>query len=409
MNKKLFFSIITIFLSFLFIGCLKNTDSSSQNNNINHSNKNDNINHSSRTADNNSSDAKESKIPKDYLDNGIFSDYYEKAYKKLKSMTLEEKIGQLIFARCPSENAEDIISKHQFGGVILFGTNTENKTKEQLSRDISSLQNISKIPMLIGVDEEGGTVVRISSNPNLRSEKFKSPQATFAEGGFDKIALDTKEKCELLNSLGINVNLAPVADVSTDPNDFIYNRSFGQDAEKTADFVERVVKTSSENNISSVLKHFPGYGNNTDTHTGIAIDNRDYSTFEASDFIPFKRGIDSKVQGILVSHNIVKCMDENYPASLSASVHNILRDKLGFTGVIMTDDHAMDAISLYTNGEDAAVSAILAGNDLLILSDYETSYNNLLSSVGNGKLDLSTIDRAVFRILAWKYSMNIIR
>ncbi|WP_405316788.1 glycoside hydrolase family 3 N-terminal domain-containing protein, partial [Faecalibacillus faecis] len=285
----------------------------------------------------------------------------------------------------------------------------EGKTKEQLQQDIASLQNASKIPMLIAVDEEGGTVVRVSSNPNLRSEKFKSPQELFAEGGFEKIASDTKEKCELLNSLGINVNLAPVADVSTDPNDFIYKRSFGQDAEKTADFVETVIKTSSENNISSVLKHFPGYGNNVDTHTGIATDDRDYSNFEASDFIPFKRGIDSKVQGILVSHNIVKSMDENYPASLSPSVHDILRNKLGFTGVIMTDDLAMDAISLYTNGQDAAVLAILAGNDILILSDYETSYNNLLSAAKNGQLDLSIIDKAVFRVLAWKYSANIIK
>ena len=161
--------------------------------------------------------------------------------------------------------------------------------------------------------------------------------------------------------------------------------------------------------IIGVLKHFPGYGNNVDTHTGIAIDERDYSTFETSDFIPFKRGIESNVQGILVSHNIVKSMDENYPASLSPSVHDILRNKLGFTGVIMTDDLAMDAISLYTNGQDAAVLAILAGNDILILSDYETSYNNLLSAAKNGQLDLSIIDKAVFRVLALKYSANIIK
>ena len=396
MNKKLFLFIITILLSVTLIGCSKdiaNTNTPSE----------------TKTSRDNSSDNTKLEVPKTYLDNGIFSDYYDKAYEKLKSMTLEEKIGQLIFARCPSENAESIISKYQFGGVILFASNTEGKTKEELKSDITSLQNVSKIPMLIGVDEEGGTVVRISSNPNLRSEKFKSPKELFLEGGFEKIASDTKEKCELLSSLGINVNLAPVADVSTDPNDFIYSRSLGQDPEQTANFVETVVKTSSENNISSVLKHFPGYGNNVDTHTGIAIDNRDYSSFESSDFIPFERGIKANAQGILVSHNIVKSMDENYPASLSPSVHDILRNKLNFTGVIMTDDLAMDAISLYTNGEDPAVLAVLAGNDILILSDYETSFNNLLSAAENGELDLSIIDKAVFRVLAWKYSMNIIQ
>lgn len=396
MNKKLFLFIITILLSVTFIGCSKNiayTDTPSE----------------TKTSSNTPSDNTKLEIPKTYLDNGIFSDYYDKAYEKLKSMTLEEKIGQLIFARCPSENAESIIFKYQFGGVILFAPNTEGKTKEELKSDITSLQNVSKIPMLIGVDEEGGTVVRISSNPNLRSEKFKSPKELFLEGGFEKIASDTKEKCELLSSLGINVNLAPVADVSTDPNDFIYSRSLGQNPEQTANFVETVVKTSSENNISSVLKHFPGYGNNVDTHTSIAIDNRDYSAFESSDFIPFEKGIKSNAQGILVSHNIVKSMDENYPASLSPSVHDILRNKLNFTGVIMTDDLAMDAISLYTNGEDPAVLAVLAGNDILILSDYETSFNNLLSAAKNGELDLSIIDKAVFRVLAWKYSMNIIQ
>ena len=119
--------------------------------------------------------------------------------------------------------------------------------------------------MLIGVDEEGGTVVRVSSNPNLRGTKFQSPQALYSEGGFDRITSDTAEKDALLRDLGINVNFAPVCDVSTDPSDFIYARSFGMDAEQTGEYVRTVVTQMVSDKTGMVLKHFPGYGNNADT------------------------------------------------------------------------------------------------------------------------------------------------
>ena len=120
--------------------------------------------------------------------------------------------------------------------------------------------------MLIGVDEEGGTVVRVSSNPNLRGTKFQSPQALYREGGFDRITNDTAEKDALLRDLGINVNFAPVCDVSTDPSDFIYARSFGMDAEQTGEYVRTVVTQMVSDKTGMVLKHFPGYGN-TPTRT----------------------------------------------------------------------------------------------------------------------------------------------
>ena len=137
---------------------------------------------------------------------------------------------------------------------------------------IQSYQANAAIPLLIGVDEEGGTVNRISINPNLRNEPFYSSQELFQEGGYDLIYNDTKEKCGFLRSLGINVNFAPVCDVSTDPNDYIYKRSFGQDASATAEYVATVIDAMKSEKIGSVLKHFPGYGNNTDTHNGIAYD-----------------------------------------------------------------------------------------------------------------------------------------
>ena len=344
-------------------------------------------------------------IPSEYNDNGIFKDYYEAAYKKLESMTIDEKIGQMLLVRMDDSVVDSIINDYHVAGFVMFSRDFKDKTKNEIKSEIERYQGMSKIPMLFAVDEEGGTVVRISSNRNLRSTPFKSPQDIYSKSGMEGIISDTKEKAELLHSLGINVNLAPVADVSTDTRDFIYDRSFGKDATETSKYVETVVNTYNEFGLGSCLKHFPGYGNNVDTHTGIAIDNRDYSAFEESDFLPFKAGIEAGVPSILVSHNIVNSMD-SVPSSLSIRVHKILRDNLGFTGVIITDDLAMDAISKYAS--NANVEAVKAGNNLLITTDYETSFNDIKEAYNNNEIDDITINKAVIKVLAWKYSLGVL-
>ena len=344
---------------------------------------------------------------KEIVNYGIFNDYYDLALNKLKSMTLEEKVGQMIFARLPQSKVKSVINDYHVGGFILFGVDFKNKTKKQVINEIKSYQDESKIPLLLGVDEEGGSVVRISSNSNLYSHSFLSPQEVYKNDGMDGIINDTIEKSKLLHVLGLNVNLAPVADVSTDSDDFIYDRSFGASATDTSEYIRNVVKTYNDNNMGSCLKHFPGYGNNVDTHTGIAVDNRDYNTFLESDFLPFEAGIDEGVPSILVSHNIVNSMDKDYPASLSKKVHEILRNDLGFTGVIMTDDLSMEAITLYT--DNPYVEAVKALNDLLITTDYEKTYKSILEAVNNGSIDGELIDSAVTRVLAWKYKLGLIK
>lgn len=323
-------------------------------------------------------------------------------------MTLEEKVGQMILARCPESGAVSAIQTYHLGGFVLFEQDFENKTKAQVVSTIQSYQDASEIPMLMSVDEEGGTVVRISSNKNLAAHKFKAPQKVYAQGGLAAIQADTLNKDALLKSLGLNLNLAPVSDVSQNPADYIYSRTLGKPAKETGTYVAAVVKTTSDAGLSSTLKHFPGYGSNKNTHTGISIDNRPYSTFENSDFIPFEDGIAAGAESILVSHNIVNCMDKGVPASLSPKVHQILRGDLHFTGVIMTDDLSMDAIKDYTHNTDPAVKAVLAGNDLLLMTDYEEGYNAVLSAAKNGTIPQDQIDRAVFRVLAWKYAKGML-
>lgn len=331
-----------------------------------------------------------------------------KADEILDNMTLEEKVGQLFFVRSRDDLAISDIETYHLGGYVLFAKDFEGKSFEEVKDSVETIQETSKIPMLIGVDEEGGTVNRLSKYLQFRSAPFQSPQALFQQGGLDLILSDTTEKTLLLKSLGINVNLAPVCDVSTNPKDFIYSRSFGQNAKETAKYVKTVVTEMNRLNMGSTLKHFPGYGNNVDTHTGIAIDERTYETFVENDFIPFQAGIESGAGSILVSHNIVKCMDENLPASLSPSVHKILRNELDFGGVIMTDDLYMDAIKQYSNDEEAAILAIEAGNDLLIATDFDVQIPAVINAVKNNQITEERINESVMRVLLWKFNLGII-
>lgn len=332
----------------------------------------------------------------------------ERASAILSGMSVEEKVGQMFIARCPQSDAAQKAADYHLGGYILFGRDFQGKTKEQVISDIQSYQDAASVSLFIGVDEEGGTVNRVSLNPNLRAAPFWSPQELYASGGFSLIRSDTLEKCRLLHSLGINVNFAPVCDVSQNPADFIYARSFGRDANQTAEYIRNVTQVMSSEGMGAVLKHFPGYGNNADTHTGIAYDNRPYETFLNSDFLPFKAGIDNGAGIVLVSHNVVTCMDGEYPASLSSRVHEILRSELGFSGVIVTDDLAMDGIRDFVSDDRAAVLAVQAGNDLLCCTDFETQIPTVINAVMNGEISEQRIDESVMRILMLKISLGII-
>ncbi len=340
------------------------------------------------------------------LENSIFKDYYKKANKVLSSMTIKEKIGQLFLVRYNKGDVE-YLSNFYPGGYILFAKDFKDQTKETLKKELVNNQKLNKYPLIIGVDEEGGTVTRVSRYTNFRSERFKSPKAYYEEGGLELLEQTEKEKAELLKELGINLNLAPVADVSTNPNDFIYDRSFGYDFKTTSDLIKTMVGYANNNKINSCLKHFPGYGNNVDTHTGIAIDNRSYEEFVNNDFLPFKAGIEAKVPSILVSHNIINALDSEHPASLSSKVIKELRQTLNHTGIIMTDDLAMDAVKSYVEDGKAATLAVNAGNDMIITSDFIGMYNEILDSVENGTIKEETINQAVLRIIAWKYYSNL--
>jgi len=336
---------------------------------------------------------------KDWQDKGIFNEYYIKAYQTLESLSLDEKLSQLLLVRVPKENASEILEQYSFGGYLFFERDFKNKTKNEVIDMIRSFQNVSKVPLLTAIDEEGGKVSRISSNKNLVSEPFKSPQELYKLGGFDLIKTDTINKSKILRELGLNLNLAPVVDVATDETSYIYPRTLGENYLLTGTYAKTVIDASKGTGVSYTLKHFPGYGNNSDTHLDTSIDERDYLEFMQEDLLPFKEGINAGGEAVMISHNVINTLDENNPASLSPSVHNLLRNELGFTGIIITDDLYMGAISKV---ENATLKALLAGNDLIITTDYEKSIKEIKDALENEIIDEDLINKTALRIIAWK-------
>ena len=322
---------------------------------------------------------------------------------RLAKMTLEEKVGQLFWARVPDNRQIEDLQSYHLSGYILFGRDFEGQTIENMKALTNRYQSASKTPLLIGSDEEGGTVTRISS---ILDTPFQSPMTLYQQGGMEAILSDTRRKAEVLKSVGINAGLFPVADLATDPSAFIYDRTIGQDAQTTATYIEQVVKELQKNKLGSTLKHFPGYGDNGDSHTAIIRDNRSLDELRQADFLPFQAGIDAGADSVLVSHNILSKID-TVPSSISPKINDILRKELNFKGVIMTDDLDMAGLADFVSQDEAALQVILAGNDLILGSSYQTQIPYLLKKVSSGDLTEERIDESVRRILAWKYDLGL--
>ena len=336
----------------------------------------------------------------------------QKIEDELVAMTLEQKVGQLFMVRNNGKGSfSDTLYQTSAGGVILFANDFKGKTADDVRDMISGFQADSDGRMFVAVDEEGGTVVRVSSNPKLRSSKFLSPQRLYAKGGFDLIISDTQEKCELLNSLGINMNMAPVADVCTSSSAFMYKRAFGKGAEETAEYVAKVIDTMGGTKVASCVKHFPGYGNSkADTHKGLDVNDKSLEELKECDLIPFEAAIRENVDAIMLTHTVINAVDEDHPASLSKDVVEMLRGDMGFDGLLITDGLEMGAVIEYSGGDSGkvCVMAVLAGVDILCDPKNPVSdYNAVLEAVRAGDISESQIDDSVRRIIRTKIRLGL--
>lgn len=319
----------------------------------------------------------------------------------VQAMTIEDKAGQLLLVL----DSKNLLTDQTMSGCVLFEDDFANKSRNEVIENIERYQSNAKYPMIIAVDEEGGSVVRVSKY--LRDNRFRLPQDVYKSGGMDSIISDATEKSEYLKEFGINVNLAPVADVATNEDDYIYRRSFGVDADATSNYVRNVVMAMSDIKMGSVLKHFPGYGSAPGSG-GTYHDSRDFNSLKNNDLLPFKAGIEAGANSILVTNNIIDSVDNQNPATLSKDIHDLLREDLKYNGVIMTDDVTDLNSNEFGNDSEIVIKAIKAGNDLIMTSRPQIYFESLITAINNDELCLNELDLSVLRVIAWKDSLDIL-
>lgn len=328
----------------------------------------------------------------------------------IKKMSLKEKVSQMMLAYQPDDDPAGTQAIYQFGGYLLFSKDFDKLSPDKKREEIKNMQKASDIGMFIGVDEEGGSVCRVSTHRNYQWVPFLSPRQVYDKDGWTGLKAYVYMKTLFLYDLGINTNLAPVADTPYTKNDFIYDRSFSTRPKNNARFIRHYLSVTNKMYAVSCLKHFPGYGGNGDTHTDVITDKRSLKTFESRDLLPFKAGIKAGVSMIMVSHNIVTCMDKKNPASLSKKVHQYVRDTLKYEGILISDGLEMEGVRKIVNHDDgeSAVRAIIAGNDMICAAFPVKQRNAIVEAVQNGRIKESQIDMSVRRILRVKEEKGLL-
>ncbi len=338
-----------------------------------------------------------------------------KANEIMADMSLEEKVGQMFLVHYPGDGsgsitqANAVIDEWHPGGFLCFAAMFNGATPTTVQNKTSAAQSYSKIPMLFTIDEEGGKVVRASQYTAFRSTKFQAPQEV-AAGGIDAVQADAADKANFLLNLGFNVNHAPVADVSGSSG-YIYARTYGGNGLYNSQFVAAAVEGHETAGVATTMKHFPGYGGTgSNTHNGFAVNDLSLGEFEYNDLLPFYAGMHAGGKAVMVTHNIINAIDSDAPASLSKPVIDYLRNKMGFDGLVMTDDLNMAAVTQYCGGDasKSALYAIKAGVDMPMTPIPEQTIPVVLSAVNSGEIPVSQIEDSCRRVLCWKIETGII-
>lgn len=344
----------------------------------------------------------------------------EKAQELLDSMTLEEKVYQLFIVTpraltgfygvdIAGPATQEALQNYPVGGIIYFSENIYNEG--QISDMIRLSQEYARYPLFIGVDEEGGRVSRLSS---IGVTDTLEPMATYgAQGDTARVREIGQTLGTQLGSVGFNIDFAPVADVVTNPNNTeIGDRSFSSDPQVAADMVAAMVEGLQSSGTISCLKHFPGHGSTeADSHEGLSVTSRTLEELRQTELISFLAGIEAGAEMVMISHMSAPAITgDNTPCDLSpVIVTDLLREEMGFTGVVVTDSHEMGAITNYYGCGEAAVKAIAAGCDIVLMPyNLDEAVGAVLTAIENGELTEARIDESVLRILTLKYRYGIV-
>jgi beta-N-acetylhexosaminidase len=319
-------------------------------------------------------------------------------------MTVEQKAGQLVMVSLNggylNDQIRSLIEQYHIGAVVFMGGNIKSQT--QVLKFISDMNEISTTTLLIATDQEGGVVARI---PWDQARLISQPHIGII--GRDDFAYEIGvQHAQALNQLGIDMNLSPVLDIAFSPTSSLANRSFGNNPESTAELGSAMIKAYQDNGLIACAKHYPGIGRTTgDTHNVLPTIDIQREQLFTEELIPFQSAIESNVEVIMTGHVLYPQIDADFPSSLSTVfVTDILRNELGFNGVILTDDIRMGALDNYP---DKAVQAIQAGNDMIIIVDsYENQIefiNQIKEAIQNGTISEQAVSESIKRILRLKF------
>lgn len=334
----------------------------------------------------------------------------------VQHMTLQQKLGQLMIVQFVGPtyglDISAMISQYDVGAALVFTANNNIVSKPQLKGLIQQMQHSSAIPLIVAIDQEGGTVDRLISLDGPRPSATSigdtgDPNKAKAEG-----TLDAQD----LSYYGFNLNLAPVVDVTNVYNPQMYQRTFGTNPTTVTKMAGAYLQGLQQSGkVLGTLKHFPGLGDvAADPHNAVPHLTRTLSQLEAIDWAPYRALIkQGDVHAIMVTHELVTAVDPNIPSSLSYKlVTGILRKQFGFQGVIVTDSLTMEGITAYYNESQAAALAIEAGDDLIMGAASPSDVANMITGIEQamdaGQISEARIDESVSRILLLKYEMGLI-
>lgn len=345
------------------------------------------------------------------------------ARSMLKSMTLEEKVHQMFILTPESltgfeqvtqfgNASREAFLKHPVGGLIYFSDNLQDveQTTQMLADTQSYAMETKGLGMFLAVDEEGGSVARVADK--LGTTKMKSMQIYGKRGDVGEVFDVGLTIGKEIGELGFNLDFAPVADVNLNDGNELGDRIFSDDPAVVAEMVDAVVTGLQTSGVAATLKHFPGLGaEDGDAHTDdeIIID-RTLDQLRETEFVPFSAGIAANADFVMVSHQIVTGVGDGLPACLSPTVcTELLREELGFEGIIITDSFRMNTISGSYSSAEAAVMAIEAGVDIILMPDnFPDAYQGILEAIEEGRLTEERIDESVERILNEKKKLGIL-
>lgn len=358
-----------------------------------------------------------------FVSNSAYASTGDRIDALLRTMTVEQKVGQLIMGYFDgpivTPEVADRIHRLHLGGVILYHGAGNIKSPKQVMKLVSDLQHTAKnageLPLFVAIDQEGGRVVRITEGVTV----FPGNMALGATGKPELARQAAQITARELRTLGINVNFAPVVDVNSNPlNPVIGERSFGSSPELVAAFGVAMVSAYQAEGVIATAKHFPGHGDtNIDSHIGLPVVSKPELELYTAELKPFAAMVNAGVPAVMTAHVVAPGLDDTgLPATLSPRILGILRQGMGFDGIVFTDSLTMGAIANHWGLEEAAVRAFLAGADVLLLgADKEAGtdiqervFQALLTAVKAGEIKAERLDDSVRRILLAKHDYSIL-